>query len=99
MSIQEHISKRGTNRLAIWRVRSPDGSYRVGRGGLHMSGHTPHFGHVKQRLEFNSARWPCDKCGAEPENLVVILRGGYVQEQLCPGCYTDKYPEEEKPNE
>ncbi len=28
----------------------------------------------------------CDKCGRYPDNLVLILRGGYVQEQLCLEC-------------
>jgi hypothetical protein len=58
-----------------------------------VSTHAPHFGHVKRRLEFNSAKWPCDDCGAVPENMALVMRGGYVQEQLCPGCYQDKYKE------
>jgi hypothetical protein len=58
-----------------------------------MSGHAPHFGHVKRLLVFNSARWPCEECGAEPENLVRIMRGGYVQEELCADCYKSKYKE------
>lgn len=37
--------------------------------------------------------WPCDHCGKHPEELVIILRGGYVQEQVCKEC-EEKYVQE-----
>jgi hypothetical protein len=31
-------------------------------------------------------KWRCDSCKKFPNTLVIILRGGYVQEQLCLHC-------------
>jgi polyferredoxin len=31
-------------------------------------------------------KWRCDTCHKWPNTLVIILRGGYVQEQLCLHC-------------
>jgi len=35
---------------------------------------------------FRSRKWRCDSCKKYPNTLVIILRGGYVQEQLCLHC-------------
>ena len=34
----------------------------------------------------NGGRWRCDRCKKRPDMMVVILRGGYVQEQVCSDC-------------
>lgn len=38
--------------------------------------------------------WECDVCHAQPDNIAMLMRGGYVQETLCPQCYTGKHPKD-----
>ena len=37
-------------------------------------------------IVYNGGRWRCDRCKKRPDRMVVILRGGYVQEQVCLAC-------------
>jgi len=40
-------------------------------------------------------QWDCEVCHRTPNTIAVIMRGGYVQQQLCSRCYTEKHPKEE----
>ena len=35
---------------------------------------------------YNGGRFHCDRCDKIPDRLVLVLRGGYVQEQICEEC-------------
>lgn len=40
-------------------------------------------------------QWSCEICHKSPDTVAVIMRGGYVQAQLCSKCYTDRYPNDQ----
>jgi len=48
--------------------------------------HKPHFSRLIRALTYNGVEITCDKCKNITENYVLLMRGGYVQEQLCLDC-------------
>ena len=46
-------------------------------------------------IDNRDKQWDCEVCHSRPDTIAVIMRGGYVQEQLCSLCYTDRHPKAE----
>jgi hypothetical protein len=43
---------------------------------------------------YNRFQWACDSCGKYPNPIILTLRGGYVQNQLCEECNSKKLEED-----
>jgi len=48
----------------------------------------------KSVVDNRTIRYQCDHCDNKPDTIAVIMRGGYVQKQLCSKCYTEQYPKD-----
>ena len=46
-------------------------------------------------IDNRDKQWECEVCHSRPDTLAVIMRGGYVQEELCSRCYTERHPKEQ----
>jgi hypothetical protein len=46
------------------------------------------------RFVMRNEIWHCDECDCLPDKIVLILRGGYIQRQLCKEC--EKIVQEEE---
>ena len=45
-------------------------------------------------VDNRDGQWDCEICHERPDNIAVLMRGGYVQGTFCPECYTGKYPKD-----